>query len=244
MNPKKTRKTKSKKHKLTFGQHLQELRDRILISFSFFVLGSILGYIIHPKITDFLIKPLNQPVFYTSPAGGFNFTLQISLFFGFLVSTPIFVFHIIRFIEPTLPQKYPKIILTTLIFSTILLLLGISFAYFVSLPAALYFLNKFSTSQIQSLISTDEYFTFVTRYLIGFGLIFQLPLVMLMINIIHKISIKSMLHQEKWLILGSAIFAGILTPTPDILNQLIMAFPIILLYQLSIVLILIANKAP
>lgn len=201
-----------------------------------------IGYFFHQDILDVLIQPLDQPIFYTSPSGGFEFVLQISLFFGFLLSLPVFVHQTIRFIEPALPKKFPHSVGVVLLSSIFLMSLGVCFAYFVSLPAALYFLNKFATDQIQSLISTREYFTFLTRYLVGFGLIFQLPLIMIAVNAVHQMDIRTLLAKEKYIILASFIFAAILTPTPDVFNQLVMAVPIILLYQISILLVWWINR--
>ncbi|MCB9813259.1 MAG: twin-arginine translocase subunit TatC [Pseudomonadales bacterium] len=242
---KKIPKTKSQKtNSSTFADHLSELQNRILIVFLIFVLGSLIGYLIHQDIFNLLIIPLNQPIYYTSPAGGFEFTFQLSLFFGFLLSLPVFVYQTIRFVEPALPQKFPHLLSKILFASNILMLMGISFAYFVSLPAALYFLNTYSTDQIKALISTSEYFSFITRYLMGFGIIFQLPLVLIAVNKVHKIAISSLFSKEKYVVLSAFIFAGILTPTPDIFNQLVMAIPIILLYQISILLVWIMQKKP
>lgn len=225
-----------------FADHLQELRSRLLWCVIIFILGSVVGYLLHPKILAILIHPLGQPVFYANPAGGFDFILRISLFFGFIVALPFFMYHCIRFIEPALPSNIPHLLLTIIVFSSLLLTTGMTFAYFVSLPAALYFLNNFASSDIQALISTTEYFSFITRYLIGFGVIFQLPLIMLLLNWIHPLSLKKLLSFERWVILASFIFAAILTPTPDLFNQLVMAIPLILLYQISILLIWIINR--
>lgn len=227
---------------LTFRQHLEELRSRILWVIFSLIIGTIVGYLFHKQITEVLIAPLAQPIFYVSPAGGFDFVLKISLFFGFLVSIPVFVYQTTRFIEPALPKKYPRLIITTLLASSLLLLIGMSFAYMISLPAALYFLNKFATEEVRSLITASEYFTFITRYILGFGLIFQLPLIVITVNTIQKIHLKSLLKYEKWIVLASFLLAAIITPTPDIFNQLIMALPLILLYQLSIVVVVLQQK--
>lgn len=224
------------------SDHLEELRSRVLWCVFALLVGTVIGYLLHDPILTILIKPLGQPIFYTSPAGGFDFVLKISLFFGFLLSLPIFVYHIVRFIEPALPRKFPNLILTTLAASSILLIIGMGFAYFVSLPAALYFLNKFSTDKIQSIISTAEYFSFVTKYLLGFGIIFQLPLIMLTANSLQKMPTQSLFKLERWVIVISFLIAAILTPTSDILNQLIMALPLILLYQVTIILLWIVNR--
>lgn len=243
MTTPRTRNQKSPQPKVqSFQAHLQELRTRLLWYTGFLVSGTILGYTLHTQILDILIRPLNQPIFYVSPAGGFDFVLKISLFFGFLISLPILMYHSVRFIEPALPKRLPRLLLTVLITSSILLLLGMGFAYFVSLPAALYFLGKFATGDIKAMISTTEYFSFVTRYLIGFGLVFQLPLVMIATNSVQKIPTKTLLKYERLVILVSFVTAAVLTPTPDIFNQLIMALPIIVLYQLTVIAVWVINS--
>jgi sec-independent protein translocase protein TatC len=206
------------------------------------VVASILGYILRDHILNILLLPLNQPLYFSSPAGGFSFIFSISLFFGFLVSLPVLVFEILGFIEPVMPSKIKYSALIILISSCILLLLGIVFAYFAALPGALHFLATFGGDEVRSLISTNEYFTFVTRYMIGFGMLFQLPLVLIFINKIHKLEVRSLMDFERWVILISFILAAILTPTPDVVNQLVMAVPIILLYQISVLVIWFINR--
>lgn len=225
----------------TFGEHLAELRLRFLFSIGFLVVGTVVGYLLHQHILAILIRPLDQTLFYSSPAGGFDFVLKLSFLFGFVVSVPVIVYQVLRFIEPVLPAQSPKKMAAMLLASCALLIVGMLFAYFVSLPAALYFLNAFTTDEIQALISTTEYFSFVTRYLLGFGILFQLPLIMLVINSVQRLSMRKLMSVQKWVFLASFIVAAILTPTPDLFNQLIMAVPLILLYQVSIGLVWAVN---
>lgn len=225
-----------------FSEHLQELRSRVLISLIALIAGSVCGYLLHSTILAVLITPLNQPVFYSSPAGGFDFVLKISLFFGFVVSLPIFVSNVLRFIAPVFPHQSTKFLFMLFAASCVLLVTGMSFAYFVSLPAALYFLSGFTTDTIHALISTDEYLSFVLRYLLGFGLLFQLPLILLTINSVQKIPLQTLMRFQKWVILLSFLAAAVLTPTPDVFNQLLMAVPLIVLYQISIGLLVFVNR--
>lgn len=226
----------------TFSTHLSEFRFRLLIVIAFLLTGTVIGYFLHESILFFLLKPINQPLYYSSPAGGLDFTLKISFFFGCLVSIPVLVYQLLRFIQPAFPHKLQCLMPRILLISCLLVLCGMSFAYFVSLPASLYFLNKFSTSQIQSLISTTEYFSFITRYIFGFGLLFQLPLALIVVNSVKKISPSVLMRYQRWVILSSFIAAAILTPTPDLFNQLIMAVPLILLYEISVLVILFLNQ--
>lgn len=242
-NPLQKRNLKIPKNpKKTFLDHFTELRLRFSLSVAVLIIGSIIGYFLQNHILWFLLKPLHQPLFYTSPSGGFNFTLMISLFFGFVVFLPFFVFQLIRFIEPAFPEKMKVSLVALLLSSCLLMVLGMAFAYFVSLPAALNFLAKFGSSEVKSLISTSEYFSFVTRYLLGFGVLFQLPLIMIFINKIKPLKFSNLIQFQKWVILISFVVAAIITPTPDFINQTIMAVPIILLYQISAIAVWTINK--
>ena len=122
------------------------------------------------------------------------------------------------------------------------MILGMAFAYFISLPASLHFLSTFNSGQVKSLISTDEYFSFVTHYLLGFAILFQLPLVMIFINQIAPLKFSRLWSFERWVILISFILAAIITPTPDWVNQTIMAIPLIILYQISAIIVVLINK--
>lgn len=224
-----------------FSEHLSELRSRLLSALVFFLVGTVVGYVLHERILRFLIAPLDQPVFYSSPAGGLDFILKLSFLSGAAVAIPVLVFHTLRFVEPALPHQSPRKMLLVLVSSCALLVTGGLFAYFISLPAALYFLSSFSTGGVQALISASDYFAFVTRYLLGFGLLFQLPLVLLVVNSIKRIPVRRLLGFEKWVVLLSFIIAALLTPTPDILNQLLMALPLIVLYQLTVGLVWLVN---
>lgn len=222
--------------------HIGELRIRLffyLIGLAFF---TILSYKIYGQLIEFLTKPLGQPIYFTSPTGGFSLVLSVSLLFGFLFSLPLLVFHLYRFVEPVLPRHSAKLLLIFITSSSGLMLTGIAFAYYVSLPTALAFLSGFGQGDAKSLITSSEYFTFISRYLLGFGLIFQLPVFLFLLNYISPLSIKTLILKSKYVLVISFIVAAILTPTPDPINQAIMGLPIIILYYLSIFVVFAYNK--
>lgn len=227
---------------LPFSSHLNELRNRLLLILGFLLLGTIVGYFLHDHILILLVRPLDKPLYYSSPAGGLDFTLRLSFLFGLIASVPILVHQLLEFARPALPLNFKRRLKAVLLASCLLVFAGMAFAYFVSLPAALYFLDTFSNSDVHSLISTTEYFSFVSRYILGFSFLFQLPLVMLVINKIQVIPLKTLMHYQKWVVLSSFVVAAILTPTPDVFNQLLMAIPLILLYQVSVALIWLVNR--
>ena len=226
----------------TIERHVDELRKRALYCVVALTLGGLVGYHFQTQIIDWLVKPLGQQLFYTSPTGGFDFLIKICLFFGFLLAIPVIIYNIIRFLAPAVPKRVTYSTSKILIFSIILAISGVAFAYFVSLPAALKFLNNFNNAQVQSLISAQEYFNFVMIYLAGFAALFQMPLIFAFVNKITPLKPKALIKKQRVVILVSFIVAAVLTPTPDPMNQTLMAVPIIGLYQTSIGVVWQDNK--
>lgn len=226
----------------TFLEHVEELRTRLTWSALVLVLGGVIGYAIHQTIFKLLVKPLNKPLYYTSPAGGLDFLIKICIFFGFICALPVLVYHLLKFLEPALPAHARRGMIRILVSSVCLALFGVCFAYFISLPAALYFLASLGNGDITALISANEYLTFVMIYLAGFAALFQLPLIMLFLNRIRPLKSRQLMRYQGHVILLSFVVAAVLTPTPDPLNQTLMAIPIIVLYEISAVLIWIKNR--
>lgn len=234
-------KPRDPKH-LTVAGHISEFRKRLLWSVLALMAGGILGYIYHDQIIAVLVKPLNQQLYYTSPTGGFDFLIKTCLFFGFLLAVPILVYNLLKFITPAIPPHITYKTGKILFISSLLALAGVAFAYFISLPAALHFLNNFSTGPVTSLISANEYFTFVMIYMAGFAALFQMPLIIAFINKVTPLTPKLLMQKQRFVILGSFIIAAILTPTPDPMNQTLMAIPIVMLYQSSIGVVWHSNR--
>ena len=224
--------------------HLLELRHRLFWVVLTLLVGSSVGYYLHQRITDFLLMPLEggQPLVYTNPGGGFEFLIKIVLFFGFLVTIPVLIYNILKFIEPALFKQTFRYTVSLIFGSIVLLLGGAAFAFYVSMPAALHFLTQFSTEQVQQLLSTAEYLSFVMIYVAGFGLLFQIPLVMMFINKMIPLQPRKLTQHQRFVIVFSFIVAALLTPTADPLNQFLMAGPMIVLYQLGVVLVWFSNR--
>lgn len=225
--------------KLLIKDHFKELINRFYVWIAFFILGSALGYAKYEVILNWLIEPLKKPLFYTSPVGGFEAVFGVSVMTGFLVSLPILVYQIVKYIEPVSPKLKGKKIFIYLFVSLLLAVAGILVSYYLVFPASLTFLNKFGSNQLESLISTKDYFSFVSKYLLGFAVLFQLPLVIYLASLFTPITPKLLWSKFKYVFALSFLIAAILTPTPDFINQTIMATPIIALYLLTILILII-----
>lgn len=228
--------------KASLMAHVEEMRRRAMGSVLALMVGGIIGYRFQDQIIAWLVKPLGQQLFYTSPTGGFDFLIKICLFFGFLLAIPVIIYNFIKFIAPAIPGQVSYKTSKILLISTALAICGVAFAYFISLPSALHFLGEFSNSQISSLISAQEYFNFVMIYLAGFAALFQMPLIFAFVNKVTPMRPASLMKKQRVVILISFIIAAVLTPTPDPINQTLMAVPIIGLYQTSIGVVWQSNR--
>lgn len=227
---------------LTFMDHVHELRSRLFWIALVFVIGTAVAYPFFDYLIDFLTMPLgDEELFYLTPGGGLSFIVKVCMYVGALVAVPAFIYHLYRYIQPVIGYVRGRTVLGYLLFSVILAAAGISFAYTISLPAALHFLTNFDIGQITAMLTADSYFSFVITYVVGAALLFQLPLVLLIINSVTPLTPGGLMRYQKHVILSSFILGAIISPTADALNQALLAGPIIVMYQLGIVIVWLRN---
>jgi sec-independent protein translocase protein TatC len=232
-------------NEIPFLGHIHELRARASWIVLSIVLFAAVGYMIQDALIAWLLKPAaDQQFIYTTPGGGMNFIIQISIYFGIAVSIPLVVYHFFRYIEPLLKRRDNAFIIKCTLFSAVLAISGIAFGYYVGLPAAMHFLGKQLDGEqnISALLTLSDYLSFVTIYLAGAAVMFQLPVIVVFMNRVKTLSPKKLLKGERWVIIGAFITAAIITPTPDLINQAIVAVPIILVYQIGVFLVWFQNR--
>lgn len=226
----------------TFLEHLIELRNRLLFWLACLFLFCLLGYVLHPMLIDLLIRPLGTPLFYSSPSGGLEVVLNVSLLFGFIVSLPILFYEMVMFVWPAIRFFNKTSIIMSMLASSVLGVVGVVSCYVLVLPPSLRFLGYFEKDGISALISANNYFSFVVRYMISFAIIFQMPLVLWLINFFVKLTFIKLLSGLKWVIVIAFVFSAVLTPSGDVVNQFIVASPIVLLYCFSVIIIFLVNR--
>lgn len=230
--------------KVPFVEHLYEFRARVLWVVLVVIAFSVFGYVIRNQLINFLLEPSKgQNFIYTTPGGGLNFILQVSIEFGIVIAIPVIIYQSLRYLEPLLANNERVFIFKCALLSASLAAAGMAFGYFVGLPAALAFLSdQFINKQISALLTLNDYLSFVTTYMLGSALMFQIPVILLFINRVKPLSAKKLAVSQRWVILIAFIAAAVITPTPDIFNQAIIAIPIILVYQLGVVLVAYQNR--
>lgn len=234
---------RSESAELTFIEHVHEVRRRLLISVLCIGAGAAIGWSFFDRIIQFLSQPLQQTLYYSAPTGELSFMIKVCIVFGLVVTSPIVFYHVLRFIQPVITSAARRHIVLYCLFSVCLGIGGVAFAYFVSLPMTLTFLMDMQSDGglIQPLISADEYFNFVLAYIAGFAVLFQVPLFVLVINKITPLTPSGLFKSFRFVVLFSFIAAAIITPTPDPINQAVMAVPVIVLYFISAMLLVLGG---
>jgi sec-independent protein translocase protein TatC len=220
-----------------FMEHLKELRNRILYSAISVALGLGVGMIFGDQIIYLLKLPAGRIHLVTldliEPV---SIYFKVSLTAGVIFSMPFLVYQLFAFVAPGLTPREKRFVFTLLPAITFMFLAGVAFAYFVALPPALGFLYHFNASIAQPLPSLSNYINIVTRIILIIGLIFETPLIIMALAKLGVVSPQWLASRRKWWIVIAFIIAAIVTPTPDPLNQTIVAVPLILLLELGILL--------
>ena len=229
-----------------FAEHVYELRRRLFYIAVFVAAGTIAAYAVQKKLVAALLKPAHgQHFIYTSPAGGIDFLFRVCLYAGIALGIPVIVYQLLRYLEPVFPKQSYRFVFWGTAVSGLLALMGVCFGYFIGLPHAMNFLlNQSVTTQIQPLLAIQSYMSFVIRYMLGSALMFQLPLILIFINRIKPLRPRKLFRLNRWVILVAFVISGLMNPTPRIYDQLLIAGPLILMYQISIAIIAFVNRAP
>jgi len=220
-----------------FMSHLKELRNRILYSAIALGLGLLVGMFFGSPIIRILKLPSHNIQLITMTLMEPMFVyFRVSILTAVIIAMPFLVYQFLAFVAPGLTAKEKRIVFTALPAITLMFLLGVAFAYFIALPPALNFLYHFNNAIAEPLPSLSNYISMVIRILLVIGLVFETPLIIMALARLGVVSPQWLAARRKWWVLIAFIIAAIVTPTPDPVNQTIMAVPLILLLELGILL--------
>lgn len=241
----KTNRTKTTDNQsVEFIQHVHELRNRIFWVVLLFIVASGLAYQYKDLLIHLVLSPLgSQKLIFLTPAGGFSFIFQVTMYAGAVVAAPALVFQLYKFVTPALPVNARQHAAMIFMASFLLMCAGVVFGYLVAVPSALAFLTSFAGSYVNASLTADSYLSFIIAYSFGLGALFQLPLLLIFWHWIKPLTPKQLLNSERYMIVIVIIAAAIITPTPDLVNQMIIAGPILIVYQIGVVAILFMIRA-
>lgn len=233
-------KKRSSPDKMTFLEHLDELRQRLMVSLLALAVGFAVCFSFSQRIFDFLMGPLRLSL----PPGGrliattvpeiFMLHLKMSFFVGIFVASPVLMGQLWLFISPGLYEHEKKFAVPFVVFGTFFFLLGAGFAHYVVFPYAAHFLTGYGGGGVEVLPTISQAFSFYSWFILGMGLVFEIPTIVFVLARIGLVSAGFMVRQFKFAVLLIFIIAAIITPTPDVVTQCMLAFPMIGLYIFSI----------
>jgi sec-independent protein translocase protein TatC len=226
---------------MTLTEHLEELRWCLLKSVLAVVLASGICYFFSEWIFRFIVAPLRQNLqpgqnlIGTSVTEAFFVEIKVALFAGVIFSCPVIFYQIWRFVAPGLSRGERKWVIPFVLCATGFFIGGASFCYRFVLPVAFkYFIEQYETMGVSPAIRIGDYFTFFFRMVLAFGVTFELPVFTFFLVRVGVWDYRFMLRSFRYAIVAIFIIAAILTPTPDVINQSLLAIPMLLLYILSI----------
>ena len=231
---------------MTFLDHLEELRWRLIYSIIGVVAGTIISWIfVDFLVTDVLLKPAQDnglQLQNLKPFGQLFLYFQVSLIGGVILSLPNLFYQLWKFLSPALRKKERKYILLIVFYSTISFLIGIAFAYFVMIPLAFKFIHQFGTELIKNEFAIDEYVSIIVSVVLAAGVVFELPMISFFLTKLHILTPAFMKKYRKHAIVIIMVLAAFLTPGTDPVSQVVLAVPLVLLYEISIFISKIAMK--
>jgi sec-independent protein translocase protein TatC len=228
--------------------HLEELKKRLVRVLIVVGIGFCGCYMFKDWSFRVITKPLvdvmpaHSAMIFTGLPEAFFIHMEIAFFASLFLTAPYTLFEIWRFVSPGLYRDEKKYVVPFLFFSTLLFVSGVLFGYFVALPPAFAFFVSFSTDFLKPMISFKEYLSLTLKFLLAFGLSFEMPVFIFFLAKIGVVNAKMLAKQRRYAILVIFIAAAILTPSPDALSQILMAIPLMFLYEVSILVAKFARK--
>ncbi len=233
---------------MPFLDHLEELRWRILWSLAALLVGSIVGFVLVQQfdVLGLIKAPINAylpdgKLFITRPTDAFILTLKLAVIIGIVLAAPVLLAQAWAFLAPALYEHERRYIVPALIAGTGLFISGVLMAYLWVLPAALRFLLRFQRADLESIITANEYLGFALQFMIAFGLVFQLPIFIVMLSTLGLVQPETFARQRPIALVIASVLAALITP-PDVISMVMMMIPLVVLYEVGILIAKVVRR--
>ena len=221
----------------TFIAHLEEFRRRVFICVIAILSAMIAAYFYSESIFQFLLKPIQSEVpqlYFFSPSEAFFVRVKVSFLSGVIMASPVILNQIWNFITPALYEKEKQFTTPWIFMTSFLFLLGVFFSFYGVVPTAWRFLIGFQSDFLKPMISMNQYLDFLTTLSLGFGIAFNLPAFLMILVSAKILKVRDLTGYRKHAVVLIFIAAAVLTPGPDVVSQVLLAVPLLFLYEFSI----------
>jgi sec-independent protein translocase protein TatC len=225
--------------KMSFLEHLDELRKRLIWSIASIGIGFLVAYLFIDRIFGFVMRPLKASVhggkmIYTEPTEAFMLQLKVAALAGLVIAAPLIMWQLWLFIAPGLYRREKRVALPFVIASSTLFVCGAAFNHYIMFPAAFRFLGSFNTDYMEFLPRIAPVFALYAQLMLAFGIMFQMPVLVFTLARLGLVTARFLVRNMKYALLVMFIISAVVTPTSDPVNQTLMAAPMVLLYVISI----------
>lgn len=234
--------------KMPLTAHLEELRSRMTRILIAVGVGFCVCYAVKEELFRIITKPLTSVLppssfmIYTNLPEAFFIYMKIAFFASLFLTAPYTLYQIWKFISPGLFVREKRYVIPFVLTSSLLFVAGILFGYFIVLPPAFAFFMTFSSDILKPMISFKEYISLMLKFLLAFGVVFEIPVFIFFLAKIGVVNAKMLSRHRRYAVLVIFIVAAVLTPTPDVITQTLMALPMMVLYEVGIVVAKFAQK--
>jgi sec-independent protein translocase protein TatC len=227
--------TRERDKELSLVQHIGELRDRLMKAAIALVITTAIAFLFTTDIIKILLIPTGQDRLVTlSPTENFTTYFRVALFTGIALAMPVILYEIYAYIDPALYPKERRFIRILGLPIIALFAGGMAFCYFVMLPRAMEFLINFGGEVFDNQLRASEYLSFVTMFILGIGLMFEVPVIIYALVRVHVVDRAWLGRQRRYVVLLCFLLGAFITPTPDPFNQALVAIPMYLLFELGL----------
>ena len=225
----------SKEYSMSLIEHLDELRKRIIISLIAIFLAMVFCFIFKSYILELLIQPLDGKELITlSPTESFMTVFKVVAYSGMIVASPVIIYQVWAFVAPGLQSKEKRVVIFATLFTSLLFLGGVVFGWVFVLPRGLDFLLNYQSDIFNQQVQAAKYFSFVAMFLLGFGVVFEIPAMLLTLARLGVVSHSTLAKNRKYALLVGAVISAALTPGQDLFSMIAMFIPAMLLYEFSV----------
>jgi sec-independent protein translocase protein TatC len=232
---------------MTFLEHLEDLRKRLFYAFAALFVGFVPGWIFSKQLYAVIARPVTQylpegtKLAFTTLTAPFMLYMKVAFLASLFFMSPFVFLQLWYFIAPGLYQKEKKYVVPFVLMTTFFFSLGALFAYFIVFPWACRFFLALGRD-FQPVITVDQYFGFALKVLLGIALVFELPTLVFLLSKMGLVTARWMIKNFKYAVLLVFVLAAVITPTPDVITQSIVAIPMLALYGLSILIALAVGR--
>ena len=227
---------------MTILEHLEELRTRLIRALLALAAGTALSFAFTTQVLRLLIAPAGIKPVFLRPTEMFVTYFQVAMLTGVILAMPVIVYQLVRFVWPGLQVSERSYLIFIVPAATVSFVTGLAFSYYVLLPYALRYLVSFGGDLVTAQWAISEYITFITTLLFWSGVIFETPLIIFFLARLHLVTPQFLSKNRRYAIIIIAVIAAVITPTPDPFNMGLVMVPLLIMYELGILLAKLAYR--